>query len=117
MTVNVKQGDRVRVVLEGEVRAVAGPGYWVGKFPEDNCINPNADHVISVEVLAKQFKVGDTVEGDDYADLPVGTVVKHDGHRNVRVKVLGGTWIDPTSPTDYRLNTCFENARKIVFLP
>lgn len=113
MTVNVKQGDRVRVVLEGVAKdpRFSGTGFLLGANSE-NLIVPNWDHVVSVEVLAKQFKVGDTVEGDDYAKLPVGTQLT--SFNVVMVKVGPNTWADERGHyTDSQLT----DPREIVFLP
>lgn len=47
-----KQGDRVRVVLEGEARIGAfGDGFNIGR-PVSNFIDFDAEHVVSVEKLA-----------------------------------------------------------------
>jgi hypothetical protein len=76
VTVKVTKGDRVRVVLEGEVRSVERDAdFVIGPMGVDNFITQSAKHVVRIEVLAKQFKVGDTISGDDYAQLPVGTVL------------------------------------------
>lgn len=48
-----KVGDRVRVVIEGEVTAPGARrdgGFWVGT----NCIRPRESHVVSVERLPDQ---------------------------------------------------------------
>ncbi len=59
-----KHGDRVRVVLEGEVGTVDDAGYSLN--PESgvgNWISPAEDHVISVEKL-------------EDPEPPVGTILK-----------------------------------------
>jgi hypothetical protein len=75
---DVKKGDRVRVVVEGVATYCSSGGnlaIGVDSTHTLHTIVTNHPSVVSVEVLAKQFKVGDTVSGDDYAQLPVGTVL------------------------------------------
>ena len=60
------KGDRVRVVLEGEVTSThrGGDSFVVGAFGEANEIAASAEHVISIEKLEPPvtvFKPGDTV--------------------------------------------------------
>ena len=77
MSVEVKNGDRVRVVLEGPVTRETPGTFTVGDSWNSNVIFPDAVHVKSVEVLRRAFKVGDTVETiADLRALPMGTVVK-----------------------------------------
>jgi hypothetical protein len=124
VTVKVKKGDRVRVVLEGEVRGVEHDAdFVIGPIGVDNFITQSAQHVVSVEVLAKQFKVGDTVSGDDYAKLPIGTVVVHHGFdlSTKRVKLSAGKYAvigDNAHPYD-SLDEPFVKAerRTIEYLP
>jgi hypothetical protein len=76
---DVKKGDRVRVVVEGVATYCSSGGnltIGVDSTHTLHTIVTNHPSVVSVEVLAKQFKVGDTVSGDDFAKLPVGTIVK-----------------------------------------
>jgi hypothetical protein len=116
VTVKVNKGDRARVILEGVVGDVY-PGAFILGDDGSNHIVQNAKHVVRIEVLAKQFKVGDTVSGDDFAKLPVGTVVKHREHAHVRVKVAENNWIDPSEPALERPNHWLRKPRTIVHLP
>ena len=62
-----QRGDRVRVVIEGEVYHVAEDRFGVGDDPLDgrgNIIYPDKGHVVSVEKLeppVEVFKPGDVV--------------------------------------------------------
>lgn len=72
MAAKVKNGDIVRVVLEGRADWADTQGFAIGKANE-NFISPAASHVKSIEVLAPPVKVGDRVGKVD--ELPVGTVL------------------------------------------
>lgn len=77
-----KQGDRVRVVLEGEVRSSSssGGGFWVGDPGESNHLFHDASHVVSIEKLAPlepEWKFGDIVR---------------DATGVVHIRTLGGNW-------------------------
>lgn len=48
-----ERGDRVRVVLEGEVSGIDGRWFDLGKGADGNCINATAAHVVSVEILPR----------------------------------------------------------------
>ena len=57
-----EEGDRVRVVLEGEVAYVSGGDFEVGAPFESNYIRLGTEHVVSVEKLEPPvtvFKPGD----------------------------------------------------------
>lgn len=117
MTVDVKNGDRVRVVLEGVASdsEYNNHGFNIGTG-NANFINPQQAHVVSVEVLAKQFKVGDTVSGDDYAKLPVGTIVKFNRSDTTvcRIKIAATQW---ANILDRRDIDHLSGSRTIVYLP
>jgi hypothetical protein len=69
-------GDRVRVVLEGEVKDVEPDNFQIGPFGADNVIFPDAEHVVSVEILRPPVKVGDVIETREQLDaLPSRTAV------------------------------------------
>lgn len=58
------EGERVRVVLEGEVTYLARHGFSVGDGTANNYITAHAEHVVSVEKIeppVEVFKKGDTV--------------------------------------------------------
>ncbi len=78
-----KTGDRVRVVLEGEVTDVHSVGFAVGRRG-GNCdyIYPPAEHVVSVEILPppppEEPPVGSVVldqDGDAWQRKPRGWVL------------------------------------------
>jgi hypothetical protein len=70
-----KVGDRVRVVLEGEVRRRA-PTTSRSGIGADNVIFLDAEHVVSVEILRPPVKVGDVIETAEELDaLPSRTAV------------------------------------------
>jgi hypothetical protein len=76
-----KVGDRVRVVLEGVVKDVEPDNFQIGPLGADNVIFPDAEHVISVEILRPPVKVGDVIDTAEQLDaLPVGAVVREAGH-------------------------------------
>ncbi len=56
-----KQGDRVRVVLEGEVTRFSDRTFQVGGCSDGNLIYPTAEHVVSVEILPEPWVPGDIV--------------------------------------------------------
>lgn len=59
-----QKGDRVRVVLEDEVRGVESDGFVVGDAADANYIQPSAEHVVSIEKIeppVEVFKPGDVV--------------------------------------------------------
>ena len=61
----VKDGDRVRVVLEGSVGEVMASHFTVGEGRFSNIIGKEAAHVVSVEVLPSpepEWAVGDVVK-------------------------------------------------------
>lgn len=78
---DVRVGDTVRVVLEGEVKGADGATFTVGQLGEySNVVRPTSEHVKSVEVVKRrQPKVGDTVRANalDVFTLPVGTVLSY----------------------------------------
>jgi hypothetical protein len=70
-----RDGQRVRVVLEGDAWDVSGETFRVGEKGW-NIILPTASHVTSVEILRPPVKVGDVIEAAaDLNDLPVRAVV------------------------------------------
>jgi hypothetical protein len=76
-----KVGQRVRVVLEGEVEAsegsvfAIGGGGWRQWVIVSNGTTPS-DLVVSVEVLRPPVKVGDVIETAEQLDaLPPGAIV------------------------------------------
>lgn len=118
MTVKVNDGDRVRIILEGEAwnaeTWLGSKSVSIGRNGDgSNTIKLNAEHVVSVEVLAKQFKVGDMVGGDDYAKLPVGTLVGS-GRTVELFKASPNCWVDKNaSYADDNLRA----GRTIAYLP
>jgi hypothetical protein len=71
----VKPGDRVRVVLEGEVRDGNSRGFWVG-HPVAAFIDISAQHLKSVTVLRPPVKVNDMIDSvEGLSELPVDSVV------------------------------------------
>jgi len=58
-----KTGDRVRVVLEGVARDMEQGDFEIGPALGGNYIAPNADHVVSIELLTP-------------AEPPEGSVVR-----------------------------------------
>lgn len=74
-----KPGDRVRVVLEGEVTSDycgTEAHFIIGCGKAENVITPAAPHVVSVEILRPPVKVGDVIETAEQLDaLPDDTVV------------------------------------------
>jgi hypothetical protein len=70
-----RDGQRVRVVLEGDAWGVSGETFRVGERGW-NMILPTASHVMSVEVLRPPVGVDDVLEAAaDLDDLPVRAVV------------------------------------------
>lgn len=79
-----RPGDRVRVVIEGEARALNSTAWKPDEFivgddgDTPNVISPSAAHVVSVEVLPPpepQWEVGDVVlaaNGAVYSRFPEG---------------------------------------------
>ena len=70
------KGDRVRVVLEGEVTSEGRPGtFWISvadRYGWDNHINPEAEHVVSIEKIeppVETFGPGDTVRHKRFQGL------------------------------------------------
>jgi hypothetical protein len=111
VTVKVNKGDRARVILEGVVGGVY-PGAFILGDDGSNHIVQNAKHVVRIEVLAKQFKVGDMVSGDDYAKLPVGTLV--DSRNGQVYKARPNHWVDRVTHYEDRH---LKDGRTIVHLP
>lgn len=77
-------GDRVRVILEGEVTCASPTTFDIAY---NHYVRPGRAGVVSVEVIEKAkkpLKVGDTVEGRDaYDALPHG----------VALEGYGSTWL------------------------
>lgn len=75
----IRKGDRVRVVLEDTVRAVRSDGTEIvlGPYGEANLIDPQAEHVKSVEVIERRtYQVGDVIESRrELGQLPERSVV------------------------------------------
>jgi hypothetical protein len=92
----VKVGDRIRVVLEGQIGIVDhARQLWVGPVGTRNIITPAADHVISIEKVARPTAVGDEINYADLRDLhwTRGTViVDQDASDAVYTNVGGTTW-------------------------
>jgi hypothetical protein len=113
----VKTGDRVRIVLEGvaDIPLPDSTGFTISEW---TFISPQMQHVVSVEVLAKQFKVGDTVSGDDFAKLPVGTGVAHpsNGRPGLHVKSAPDSWSCAEGNKQWRDGN-MQAPRTIVYLP
>lgn len=65
-----KVGDRVRVVLEGEVTRVYTGRLLVGTGLFDNWIDPAADHVVSVEKVSPPLPTtpGSVIRQPHYSD-------------------------------------------------
>jgi hypothetical protein len=116
----VKTGDHVRIVLEGEVQASAGDFLLVG----GNRILATATHVVSIERMIAPLKVGDKLNPADLRDLPFkrGTVVKDVGDDETFYIAAGGKhwvgcWNHGTgygySASDMALGAIFE----VVYLP
>ena len=118
----IRQGDKVRVVLEGEA-TYARTGFLV--IDNHHTLVQNHRSVMELHVTPKPvpLKVGDIV-GDDsdtvgakaYASLPLGTVL--DGRSDQLVVVKGGV-IDLNSPGQVHLhaNRSFFLPRVIQYLP
>lgn len=115
----VKVGDRVRVVLEGEVTQVdtRRGDFGVGSPGVDNYFHQDAKHFVSVEVLSRPLKVGDIVVGNAaYESLPPGAIV--DGHpgapdRTPFMRTAKG-YVDFKGKVVYGP---FSDGRKLLFLP
>jgi hypothetical protein len=72
-----KVGQRVRVVLEGVVTVVEHDNFQIGPRGADNVIFPDAEHVVSVEILRPPVKVGDVIETAEELDaLPHRAAVR-----------------------------------------
>lgn len=85
--VKVKCGDRVRVVLEGEVYSAYANSIAIVGGSDKNFINPKAKHVKSIEVLeppVEVFAPGTVVRSKQSEDLytvgELGYLRHRDGH-------------------------------------
>ena len=107
-------GDRVRVVLEGEVGSLFDNGGFriTGSV---NVFRPSENPAVqSVEVLPQLPKVGDVIEGvEAYSNLPAGALLKGsygycmaDGQGNLRA----------TAGWDLRAGEAYSK-RTLVYLP
>lgn len=85
----LEKGDRVRVVLEGEVDDVAPGGFWTGEGAQSNYISNRAGHVVSVELISKPLQVAASASGAEAPDIRVGDLVKATNKANTEV-----TWTD-----------------------
>jgi hypothetical protein len=114
---SLNTGDRVRVVLEGEIHSTSHPqpSYFClgGRRSGFNAIHPIDDHVVSVEVLPKPVRLGDTVAGAAYNALPPGTVVSAGPGTVDLFKTVSG-WVDSIGHTHGLELTA---PRTVVFLP
>lgn len=92
---NIEVGDAVRVVKEGVISTIT-PG---GSFQfEDDSVFRATDQYDSVEVLERQLKVGDVIDGRRAHDeLPVDAVVR-DSHGIHGVKTSEGHFVFSDSP-------------------
>lgn len=92
---DVHAGDRVRVVLEGEAGRIdeRSRSFSVGgNFAVSNRVYRGASQVVSVEKLARVWKVGDEVACKRELDkLPAGTVVQ--GFPGSLLKRSAGDWL------------------------
>lgn len=93
MAVDVKAGDRVRVVLEGVAVRGEGPdeSFMVGSY-EPNIIFPGADHVVSVDVLAPDEPANKSVVLDRGGDA----WQRDDEHASYQD--TEGNWFIPQAP-------------------
>ena len=109
----VKDGDDVRVVLEGPAKR-GHDGFFVGKNRE-NFIFTGASNVVSIEVLPP--KVGDKLTNKGQLDaLPAGSVVKHALHpTGVHVKQPNGKWLNSITGGASFLDDIL--GRELVYLP
>jgi hypothetical protein len=88
----VKPGDRVRVVLEGVVTEVDNRTFTVGDRGS-NYIWPEAEHVVSVEVLRPPVKVNDLIDSvEGLSELPLDSVVIPVREYAVLQKRYRGEW-------------------------
>jgi hypothetical protein len=95
-----KEGQRVRVIIEGEARSVANDGFWIGSDGVDNWIKPKAEHVTYLEVLPDPAKQGDMIHDyDQIAALPELTLVI-DADDGIYRKV-DTLWYMPGDDLDY----------------
>lgn len=89
--VKVRDGDTVRLLLEGEVYdSVPGATFFLDNgLYNGTFIEQNASSVKYIEVLDSKFNVGDKVRISDVGgSLPVGS------HVGELVKLVDGFWTD-----------------------
>src|SRR5690349_14332502 len=94
-SVNFREGDLVRVTLEGVVGYMDGQYFEIGRTPEAALVFGEQDYLKSVEVVKPPFKVGDIVaDHHDLYELPEGAVVKPTDNSYVAAEkaVTGWFW-------------------------
>lgn len=120
---DVRTGDIVRVVLEGEALAA---GHAEGHFEigllgrQRNSIFSNASHVKSVEVIKRKLPaVGDVVTADEIVNLgfPVGTILGDKRNQATLIRhAKGWIWLqnsDIERYDDWKISA----SRTVVFIP
>lgn len=117
-----KQGDIVRVVLEGPISYICHEYANIGDdYSSTYYLNGRQDHVKWIEVIKSPPKVGEFVRESDLESLPVGTVLQNGpsaGASDNLVKLQGGEWLWLDSGKSYPSSHLISGVpRKILFLP
>lgn len=122
--VEVREGDRVRVVLEGEATLREGrQAFALGEY-HGNIIYQNEEHVVSVEVLERKVvrpKVGDYVSGQDQyndPDMPVGTILAGYQSKLPYLVRVPNAWVSLRDGMSYSIpNGNLFDSRTVLFVP
>ena len=104
---DVKSGAILNIVNDSSLRLRDRSG-WVRDVPLHRLV-----------VVAKEFRVGDRVEGDDYEQLPIGTILRDLNDARVYRKDRRGDWETTGSEWNSTNLTMARDAypREIVYLP
>lgn len=92
-----KVGDRVRVVMEGEVGATWPDGFALRDRNAGYNIAYSSDIVKDTVVIRRRYRAGDAIGRDNIVawEPPAGTLVRHvTGARHYMKLISAGRWTD-----------------------
>lgn len=113
---DIRKGDKVRVVLEAEVKYVDTHGNF--DLAGGSTIWKSTS-VVSIEVLERKPQVGDILDNDvKTEDFPVGTLIHYedDPGGSVIRKNSAGEWCFAGGGEAYEYRHCVHGTRRLIHI-